>query len=60
MFQTTNQSIWRVLKTVVPKNGLLILENRMKMDDLGVPIFLETSVWVCLKIGYILSKWQFS
>ena len=39
MFQTTNQNIWGVLKTVVPKNRLLILENPMKIDDLGVPLF---------------------
>ena len=31
-------------KIVVPQNGWFIMEHPIKMDDLRVPLFLETSI----------------
>ena len=37
--------IWVFPKIGVPQNRWLIVENPIKMHDLGVPLFLETSIW---------------
>ena len=33
-----------VSKIEVPQNGRFLMENPIKMNDLGVPLFTETSI----------------
>ena len=47
----TNKHIWVFPKIGVPQNGWFIMENPIKMDDLGIPLFLETSVFNQIKLG---------
>ena len=36
--------LWVFPKIGVPQNGWFIMEHLLKMDDLGVPLFSETSI----------------
>ena len=50
--------IWVFPKIGIPQNGRFIMENPIRMDDLGVPLFSETSL--CVGIWDLWSQTFFS
>ena len=40
------RSIWVFPKIGIPQNGWFIMKNHIKIDDLGVPLFLETPIYI--------------
>ena len=50
--QEKGKSMWVFPKIGVPQNGWFIMEHPMKMDDLGVPPFKETSMYRYSKLHW--------
>ena len=46
-------------KIGVPQNGWFIRKTPIKMDDLGVPLFLETPLWGWHKISWVAFQMTF-
>ena len=47
--------IWVFPKIGIPQNGWFLMENPIKMDDLGVPLFSEKPIMnVCVFVAHFL------
>ena len=42
--------IWVFPKIGVAQNGWFMMEHPVKMDDLGVPLFLETPIYIYISL----------
>ena len=53
-----NELMWVFPKIGIPRNGWFIMENPIKMDDLGgPPLFLETAMYFhFVKMGTVSSQ----
>ena len=49
--------IWMFPKIGIPQNGWFIMENPIKMDDLGLPLFLEPPIWFMGQRPYSFKVW---